>query len=60
MSIGAIGLPGLIIIFTVILLLFGPSKLPELGRSIGKTLREFKQSTKGLIEDEELSNKKEF
>jgi len=47
-----IGIPGLIIILVLALIIFGPKKLPELGRAVGQTLREFKSSTKGLIEDE--------
>ncbi|MEW9031491.1 MAG: twin-arginine translocase TatA/TatE family subunit [Planifilum fimeticola] len=42
-----IGVPGLILILVVALLLFGPSKLPELGRAVGRTLREFKESFNG-------------
>lgn len=38
------GMPGLILIILVALLLFGPKKLPELGRAAGRTLREFKDS----------------
>lgn len=49
-------------IFVVILLLFGPSKLPELGRAVGRTLSEFKESTRGLTsgdkEDEKPETKK--
>jgi sec-independent protein translocase protein TatA len=48
--IGSVGLPELIIIFGLILLLFGPKKLPEIGRSLGKGLREFKKGTSGLME----------
>nr|WP_213584418.1 twin-arginine translocase TatA/TatE family subunit [Paenibacillus sp. J2TS4] len=53
-----IGASGLILILLVMLLLFGPSKLPELGRAIGSTLREFKNGTRGILyadvqEDEE-------
>lgn len=46
-----IGMPGLIIILVVILLIFGPQKLPQLGRSIGQTMKEFKGSTKELREE---------
>lgn len=47
-----IGVPGLIIILVIALVVFGPKKLPELGKAVGQTLREFKNSTAGLIEDE--------
>ncbi|MGM9987437.1 MAG: twin-arginine translocase TatA/TatE family subunit [Bacillaceae bacterium] len=49
-----IGFPGLIMILVVALLVFGPKKLPEIGRAFGETLREFKKSTKDIvnIEDE--------
>lgn len=46
-----IGTPGLIIILLVALLLFGPKKLPELGASIGKTLREFKKASREITEE---------
>ncbi|MBB6673617.1 twin-arginine translocase TatA/TatE family subunit [Cohnella nanjingensis] len=45
----SIGFPGLIMILVVVLILFGPSKLPELGRAIGRTLHEFKASAKELV-----------
>lgn len=48
-----IGIPGLILILVLALIIFGPKKLPEMGRAMGQTLREFKKSTKGLIEDVE-------
>lgn len=47
-----IGIPGLILILVIALIVFGPSKLPEIGRSFGLTLREFKRSAKDLIKDE--------
>jgi sec-independent protein translocase protein TatA len=47
-----IGIPGLIIILVVALLIFGPNKLPELGRAFGRTLREFKEGTKELMKDD--------
>ena len=46
-----IGVPGLIIILIIALIIFGPSKLPQLGRAAGETLKEFKNSTKGIIDD---------
>ncbi|MEW6769842.1 MAG: twin-arginine translocase TatA/TatE family subunit [Bacillota bacterium] len=46
-----IGATELILIVGAVLLIFGPKKLPELGRSIGKTLREFRKSTKETDED---------
>jgi sec-independent protein translocase protein TatA len=48
-----IGIPGLIIILILALVIFGPKKLPELGRAVGQTFREFKNSTKGLIDDDD-------
>ena len=48
-----IGIPGLMLILVLALIIFGPKKLPELGRAVGQTLREFKNSTKGLIDDED-------
>lgn len=57
---GNIGLPTLIFIVLIALLLFGPNKLPELGRAMGKTLREFKKGAKEVMEDEPAaSNRKE-
>lgn len=47
-----IGVPGLILILVLALIIFGPKKLPEMGRAVGQTLREFKKSTKELIDDE--------
>ncbi|PZX03704.1 sec-independent protein translocase protein TatA [Psychrobacillus insolitus] len=46
-----IGVPGLIIILIIALIVFGPSKLPQLGRAAGQTLKEFKNSTKGIVDD---------
>lgn len=40
------------IIVLIIFLLFGPKRLPELGRSIGKGIREFKQSLSGMTEEQ--------
>ena len=41
---GQLGFPELVVIFVIALLVFGPKKLPELGKSLGKGLREFKKS----------------
>ena len=49
----SIGIPGLILILVIALVIFGPSKLPELGRAVGSTLKEFKKSTRELVSDEE-------
>lgn len=46
-----------VIICVVALLIFGPKKLPELGRAMGTTLREFKKGTSGLLEDDEEKKK---
>ncbi|MEK4626960.1 MAG: twin-arginine translocase TatA/TatE family subunit [Solibacillus sp.] len=49
----AIGPTSLIIIGLIALLIFGPKKLPSLGRAMGTTLREFRSATKGLTDDDE-------
>ncbi|PMC33683.1 twin-arginine translocase TatA/TatE family subunit [Bacillus sp. UMB0899] len=50
-----IGIPGLILVLVLALIIFGPAKLPELGRAVGSTLKEFKKSTRDLVSDEEPS-----
>ena len=45
---GNIGLPEMILIMTVALIVFGPKKLPEIGRTLGKAVREFKKSTEDI------------
>jgi sec-independent protein translocase protein TatA len=52
-----IGIPGLILVLVIALIIFGPSKLPEIGRAFGSTLREFKKSTKELVSDDEQEEK---
>ena len=47
-----IGIPGLILVLVIALIIFGPSKLPEIGKAFGTTLREFKNSTKDLLSDD--------
>jgi sec-independent protein translocase protein TatA len=59
---GNIGVPELIVIFIVALLVFGPKKLPEIGKSLGKGLREFQRARNELvstIEDEVHSIRQE-
>ncbi|WP_027090962.1 twin-arginine translocase TatA/TatE family subunit [Cohnella thermotolerans] len=46
-----IGVSGLIIILAIALIVFGPAKLPQLGRAFGDTLREFRNSTRGIADD---------
>jgi sec-independent protein translocase protein TatA len=53
--VGNIGIPELILIFIIALVVFGPQKLPELGRTIGKALAEFRRASAELrvaVEDE--------
>ncbi|EPD49751.1 twin-arginine translocase TatA/TatE family subunit [Paenisporosarcina sp. FSL H8-0542] len=58
-GLGAIGVPGLIIILVIVLIVFGPKKLPEIGSAVGKTFSEFKKSTRGLMDDDEPVKKDE-
>jgi len=53
--VGNVGIPELIFIFIIALLVFGPRKLPELGRTLGKALAEFRRASadlRGTIEQE--------
>ena len=52
---GSVGMPELIIIMVIALMVFGPRRLPELGRAVGQTINEFKKGANNLrdrVEDE--------
>ncbi len=53
-----IGMPELILIFIVALLIFGPKRLPELGRSIGRAFAEFKKATEDIKESFETETRR--
>ncbi len=59
---GRIGFQEILLVFGLALLIFGPSKLPEIGKSMGKGIREFKTATKEITDsvslDEGSSDKK--
>lgn len=57
MGFANIGLPSMILILVLALIIFGPKKLPEIGKAAGQTLQEFKKSTNELIGMDE--NKKD-
>jgi sec-independent protein translocase protein TatA len=54
---GRIGIPELLIILAIIILIFGASRLPEIGRGIGKGIRNFKDATKNENESEDNRRK---
>ncbi|MDQ0114810.1 twin-arginine translocase TatA/TatE family subunit [Paenibacillus harenae] len=54
-----IGVSGLVIILVIALIVFGPAKLPLLGRAFGDTLREFRSSTRGIVDDDQATSASE-
>lgn len=50
-----IGPPELLVIFLIILILFGAKRLPELARSLGRSINEFKNATQNIKEDLDLT-----
>ena len=56
---GKIGMWEVLLICAVALIVFGPAKLPELGRSIGKGIREFRQATRDIGKSITLDDEKE-
>lgn len=59
MGIGRLGMPELILLLVIALVIFGPSKLPEIGRSLGNALKEFKSSVEKTETSEKEAGKKE-
>ncbi|MCC3359616.1 twin-arginine translocase TatA/TatE family subunit [Bacillus sp. REN16] len=55
---GSLGFGSILLIVFAALLIFGPKKLPQLGKAAGNTLREFKNATKGLADDDDDEIKK--
>ena len=49
-----IGLPEILIVLVIVLVIFGPKRLPDLGRSLGSGMREFKDSVTGKGDDRKL------
>jgi sec-independent protein translocase protein TatA len=54
-NMGRLGIPELLIILAIIILIFGANRLPEIGRGIGKGIKNFKNATKDNSEAEEKS-----
>ena len=52
-----IGLPEILVLLVIVLIIFGPKKLPELGRSLGRGMREFKDSITGKDDDRQLEER---
>lgn len=53
-----IGVGGVILLVLIALLLFGPNKLPELGRAVGRTLKEFKAGANEMIDSNDKKKKR--
>ncbi|WP_217585482.1 twin-arginine translocase TatA/TatE family subunit [Lentibacillus saliphilus] len=58
MGLGSIGFPSMILILVVALIIFGPSKLPEIGKAFGHTLKEFKHATRDLMDSDQDTKKR--
>lgn len=55
---GGIGVTELILILVIALVVFGPGKLPDVGRALGKSIREFKNAERNIVEDVTIEEKK--
>ena len=56
---GSIGIPELVLVFVILLLIFGGRKIPELARGLGTGIRNFKESLQGESEDEKKDKAQE-
>ena len=56
MGIGNVGLTEMVIIFVIALIVFGPRRLPEIGRSLGSAMREFRRSLNQIQREIEQAN----
>ncbi len=56
---GSIGWQGLVVILLIALIIFGPKRLPEMGRSLGRGMREFKESITGKDDDDEYPRERD-
>ena len=59
MKIGPLGMWEILIILVVVLLIFGPRRLPEMAKGIGQSVREFRKGIKGMKEDIETEINKD-
>jgi sec-independent protein translocase protein TatA len=57
---GPIGIPELIIVLVILLVIFGPKRLPGLGRSLGSGMREFKDSISGSTKDDDDEERRQL
>lgn len=53
-----LGVPELVLILVIVLVIFGPRKLPQIGKAIGQGVRALKRSSEGLDEEEETKKEK--
>ena len=49
--INQIGMPEILVVLLVVLVLFGAKRLPEIGKGLGKGIKEFRDASKGMAED---------
>jgi sec-independent protein translocase protein TatA len=55
---GSLGLPELLVIFAIILVVFGAAKLPQLGRGLGEGISNFREGLKAREEKKQIEEKK--